>query len=280
MDPITLLIGLGVQGVATLITEMMAQGKEAEARAIMAEAAKMYDAVELPQLERAVAEQVGPTAFESITVDPAYKAAQLDALSRLSQIADEGGLTLADKAALNQITGQLARRDAAARAATREEMQARGTLGSGAELASRLAAQQESSQLASQRGMDVAAQAQQRALDAIMQRGGLAGQMRGQEFGEQSQAAQAKDIMARYNADARRRAQEYNLGLAQQQFENQMRKTGAQVGTKTGQGNLAFQEAQGTRMGGAGYSASLGKTAEAATRAYLDGEKKKNPWEK
>lgn len=273
MDPIItpMLIGMGVSAVASLIGELMAGGKEAEARKVMAEAAKMYDAVELPKLEQAVAQELGPSAFESIAVDPAYKSAQLDALNRLSQIAEEGGMTLADKAAMNQITGQLARRDAAARGAIREDMQARGTLGAGAELASRLAAQQESSQIASERGLGVAAQAQQRALDAIMNRGAMAGDIRRQEYGEQSDLARSRDLINQYNAAARERAQGYNLGLSQREFENQMRRTGAQANARLGQGTQMMGEAQGIRQAAAGYGTAGGKVAQAAAMSGMEG---------
>lgn len=276
MDPVSL-IALGVGGVATLIGELFAGGKEAEARRILDEAAKLYDAVDLPKLEQAVAQEIGPSAFESISTDPAYKTAQLDALNRLGQIAEEGGLTLADKAAMNQIMGQLSRRDAAARAATKEEMQARGTLGAGAELASRLAAQQDTSQLASERGMATAAQAQQRALDAIMRRGEMAGGLRSQEYGEKSDVARAKDIINQYNASARERAQSYNLGLPQQQFANQMALTGAKVSTKTGQGNRAMQEGQGIRMAAGGYGQAASDFAKGAAEDFYSKNKKKTP---
>jgi hypothetical protein len=264
MDPIItpMLIGMGVSAVGTLITELIASGKEEEARKVMNEAAQIFDEVELPKLEQAVAEQVGPTALERITVDPAYKSAQMEALSKLGQISDEGGFTLADKAALNKTLGALSRRDAGARAAIAENMQARGTLGAGAELAQRLAAQQESSQMASERGMDVAAQAQQRALNAIMQRGQMAGQMRGQEYGEQERLAQARDAIERYNAGARTGAQGYNLGLAQQQYENQMGRARARAGAKLGQAGAMMQEGQGTRQAGGAYTAGASKMVE------------------
>ena len=273
MDPFItpILIGLGIQGIATLVGEMMASGKEAEAREIMAQAAKMYDAVDLPKLEQAVAQELGPSGFERIAVDPAYKSAQLDALARLGQIADEGGMTLADKAAMNQITGQLARRDAAARGAIREDMQARGTLGAGAELASRLAAQQESSQIASERGLGVAAQAQQRALDAIMNRGAMAGDIRRQEYGEQSDLARARDMINQYNASAKERAQGYNLGLAQQQFQNQMGLTAAKANAKLGQGTQMMGEAQNIRKGAAGFGAAGGQFGQAAAMGAMGG---------
>lgn len=273
MDPFItpMLIGLGIQGIATLVGELMAGGKEAEAREIMNEAASMYDRLKLPELERAVAQTVGPTAFERITVDPAYKTAQIDALNRLAQISDEGGLTLSDKAAMNQILGDLAQRDAASRAATREEMQARGTLGAGAELASRLTGQQQTAQLASQRGMDIAGQAQQRALDAIMQRGALAGDIRGQEFGEQSSLAQARDAIARYNAAASERAQGYNLGLAQQQFQNKLNLTGPKANAKLGQATQIMGEAQNIRTGAAGFGAAGGQFGQAAAMGAMGG---------
>jgi len=268
MDPIItpLLIGMGVSAVGTLITELVAGGKEEEARRVMNEAAKIYDAVELPQLERAVAEQVGPTALERITVDPAYKAAQMEALTKLGQISEEGGFTLADKAALNKTLGALSRRDAGARAAIAENMQARGTLGAGAELAQRLAAQQESSQMASERGMDIAAQAQQRALDAIMRRGQMAGEMRGQEYGEQERLAQARDAIARYNAGARASAQQYNLGLGQQQFENKRGLAQLRANAKLGQAKELMQQGEGARQAGGAYTQAVGKGVETAMK--------------
>jgi len=269
MDPLTIaLIGMGVSAVGTLITELIAGGKEEEARRVMNAAAQIYDDVELPQLERAVAEQVGPTALERITVDPAYKAAQMEALGKLGQISEEGGFTLADKAALNKTLGALSRRDAAARAAIAENMQARGTLGAGAELAQRLAAQQESSQMASERGMDIAAQAQQRALNAIMQRGQMAGEMRGQEYGEQERLAQARDAISRYNADASRNAQMYNLGLAQQQFENKRGLAQLKANAKLGQAQELMQQGQGTRQAGGAYTQAAAKGAQAAAQQY------------
>lgn len=272
MDPLTIaLVGMGVSAVGTLITELIAGGKEAEARKVMNAAAQIFDEVELPQLERAVAEQVGPTALERITVDPAYKAAQMEALSKLGQISEEGGFTLADKAALNKTLGALSRRDAGARAAIAENMQARGTLGAGAELAQRLAAQQESSQMASERGMDIAAQAQQRALNAIMQRGQMAGQMRGQEYGEQERLAQARDAIARYNADALTGAQAYNLGLAQRQFENKRGLAQLRANAKLGQATAMMNEGQGIRQAGGAYTQGASKMATAAAQQYDGG---------
>lgn len=272
MDPITILASVGVSGAITLISELMAQGRENEARALMDEAQRQVDAVALPEFQKAVVEQIGPTAFETITVDPALRQAQLGALTKLGQIAEEGGMTLADKAALNRITGQLSRRDAAARQAIMENMAARGTLGSGAELAQRLSAQQESSQLASERGLDVAAQAQQRALNAIMQRGQLGGSIRAQEYAEAANRAQAQDAIARYNAEARQRAQAYNLGIPLAKYQTEMERAKARAGIRAGNIQGEYAAGQGIRAAGAGYGAAAGKLAGALAGADWRGE--------
>jgi len=47
--------------------------------------------------------------------------------------------------------------------------------------------------------LDVSAQAQSRALQALMQGGQLGGQIRQQDFGEQSEKAQAQDAINRFN---------------------------------------------------------------------------------
>lgn len=274
-DPISATVGGIIQAIMTAIGESQAAGDDMEAQALYERATKLLSNIELPQLDKAIAEQLGPSAFEKIKTNATLQSAQMDALGRLAQISDEGGLTLSDRAAMNQIMGELAQRDAASRAATREEMQARGTLGAGAELASRLAGQQQTAQLASQRGMDIAGQAQQRALDAIMQRGALAGDIRGQEFNEQSAIAQAKDAINRYNAGAKERAQMYNLDLPQRQFQNTMNLRGMQYGGMKEQGSLAERLAQQKRQAWANYSKAGGDAGEAATNLMLPKPKPK-----
>jgi hypothetical protein len=135
--------------------------------------------------------------------------------------------------------------------------------GSGLELLAQLQNQQDSATRASARDTDVAAQAQQRALDALIQGGTVAGNIRNQDFNEAAQRANAQDAAARFNAQkqqaanlantqARNAAQAANVGMSQdianqnvatrnaqnaqraqvtqQRFNNEMAKRGGQSG--------------------------------------------------
>jgi hypothetical protein len=208
------------------------------------------------------------TAMAGISTDPRLKNAQLAALADLQGVADSKGLTVADKAGLNQIASDENTRERGQREAIIQNAQQRGVAGSGLELAAKLANEQGSATNASQRGFDVAKQAQDRALQAMINTGQLGGQIRGQDFSEQESIAQAKDainkfntanqntvqmanIQAKNNAAAQNLAekqriadtnvgtgnyqQQYNKSLAQQQFENEMKKKAAIANAYSGQ---------------------------------------------
>lgn len=278
MDPVSLSIlgaGIGIQGIAAIVTELMAQGKRDEAYRLMNQAEAQLDATQIPELQNAIAEQLGPSGFEQIKTDSALRRAQMGALGKLGQIAESGGMTLEDKAVLNQITGQLSRQQAGARQAVMENMAARGTLGSGAELAQRLSAQQESAQQAGQRGLDVAAMAQRRALDAIMQRGQLGGSIRTQDYGEAANRAQAQDTIARYNADARQRAQAYNLTIPEREYAMRRERDLERAAMRQRKAQMALGEAQETRQAGAGYGTAAGQAGGYAAGLLVDQATKK-----
>jgi len=153
-----------------------------------------------PRMQEMV--QAGPSRMEGISTDPNLRAAQLKALEQLQSMG-EGGLTAGDRFTMEQIAQDEARRERGARDAIMQNMQSRGVQGSGLELAQMLGAQQGAAERRSMRDLGVEAQAQQRALDAIMQAGELGGSIRGQEFGEKSDIASAADIINRYNAGMR-----------------------------------------------------------------------------
>lgn len=216
--------------------------------------------------------------MNNISLDPALRQAQMDALRGLSDIATSGGLTAMDKAKLSQIQNQENAAARGQREAIIQSMQARGLGGSGIELMSQLQNQQDSATRASQRGMDVAAMAQQRALDALMQSGQLGGQIQQQDFDRQSQIAKANDAISQFNTQnkqnvantnvANRNAaqaanlqekqriadqnvnlknqqQQYNKQLAQQDFENRYKKAGGTAGAyqnQAGQFNAMGQQ--------------------------------------
>jgi hypothetical protein len=259
------MLPLLAQVAGTTVGEIQAGRLSEEQRQVLADAMEQLRNVPEPQLQALVAEQLGPSALSSYAPDPALRGAQMDALGSLARISESGGLTLEDKAALEETYGGLDRQASAARSRIAQDMQARGTLDSGAQQAMQLQAASDTAQAGHRRARDTAAQAQQRALAAIAQRGSQAGAMRGQDFGEAQGKASAADSIARWNAASRQDAGRYNAGLPQQAFENRFRKAAAAVPGANAYAANRGQAAQHQRdfwggLGNAGAQAAYGYT--------------------
>ncbi len=201
--------------------------------------------------------------MNNITLDPKLKQAQMDALTQLQEIGSSGGLNAQSRARLAQIENQENAANRGSREALMNRFAAQGMGGSGLEMASQLQNQQDSAMRRSSRDLEIAALAEQQALDAIMKGGQLGGQIGAQEFGQQAQIAGANDAISRFNAQnsqqqinqnvaARNAAQAANLqnsqnianqnvglrnqqqasnkDLIQQKFQNELAKRGGQAG--------------------------------------------------
>lgn len=169
------------------------------------------------------------TALSGIQIPPAILAAQQNALSQIQQIANEGGLTAIDKAKLNDIQSQQANRSAAEQGAIIQNAQQRGVSGSGLEMGARLISQQGTANQAAADGLTVAANAQQRALEAIKAGATQANAMNDQSYNQQAQEAKAKDAINAFNTGLTNSANSANVSgrnvaqaanLAQQQKVN------------------------------------------------------------
>ncbi len=261
-----LALGLGGQLLAGGIGEYFAQQDKAEQNRLLRLSMDEFGRVQLPQLEKLIAEQVGPSELGNIRTDPAYKNAQLGALDGLLNLAKNNGMSLMDKANLNEIQSRTARTESAGRQRIEENMANRGISGGGAELAMLMNNNQAQAQRGSEEGLQIAAQNKQRALDAMLKSGQLAGNMRSQEYGEKSDAARANDAIARYNADVRYNAKQYNAGLAQQNFDNQMRKTSGKAGQSGAAAANAGNNADHTRHLWAGVGAASARAGDMAAR--------------
>lgn len=177
--------------------------------------------------EDAEAALVDGSAMGGISLDPRLKQAQLDALAGLQDISSSGGLTLSDQANQRQIQDQINTEARGAREAILQNAQMRGMGGSGLEMLSQMQNQQDAATRASNAGLQTAASARDRALQALIQGGETAGNIRGQDFSEQAQIAQAQDAISKFNAQnqqsinmantaARNDAQAQNLANKQQ----------------------------------------------------------------
>jgi len=156
--------------------------------------------------------EVDRSDMNNVSVDPRLKDTQMASLSALEDIANSGGLTMADKAALNSIQSEVGQADRGRRDAIKQNMAMRGMGGSGMELLQMLDSSQDATTRANQSGMDIAGMAQQRALDALMSGGNMAGNIRNQDFGEQSRVAEANDVIARFNAQNTNQGNQFNAG--------------------------------------------------------------------
>lgn len=220
-----------------------------------------------PELEQAIT--LGPSAMEGISTDPRLRQAQMNALMKLQEISDAGGKDaqfMADSARLQNNVNSTLKGNTEA---IKQNLATRGMSGGMTEMVSRNQAAQESANRQAQMGLDINAQAQQRALQALMSGANLGGQMQQQDFSQQSQVASAKDAISKFNAmnsqDVRQRnaaiknntqqwnsqnaqnvsnqnvgvknqAQQYNNNIPQMQYDNELKKRGM---INTGYGNMA-----------------------------------------
>lgn len=266
------LIGLGAQAGLGVLGEILAGMDEAEAERLIAQATDQYGEIDIPTLEALVAEQLGPSAMTGVQTDPAFAAAQREALNELMSLARSGGLRLEDKAALNEALGQAARTESAGRRRIAEELAARGVGGSGAELLMQLQGNQQTAQRAADTGLRVAGDAQRRALDAMLAGGRLAGDIRGQEFGEKSRVAQAQDEIARFNAAGRERAALANRQMQQQSFANRLALADRRAAGFRDRASMKRDAARGKRMMFGGFGAAASRGGSLVNSTFSDDE--------
>lgn len=164
-----------------------------------------------PELEQVFTQ--GDSELKSIQEDPALRDAQKAAIAKLQDIGNSGGLTLEDRVALSTIQNQANTDDKARQGAILSNMAERGISGSGNELAARLASSQAATNRQANQDLNVAATAQKRALDAILQGGTQAGQLRAQDFGQASTVASAQDRINQFNTQNKQQVNAANTGI-------------------------------------------------------------------
>jgi hypothetical protein len=166
--------------------------------------------------EAAEAALLGSNAFNDIKLDPSLQGAQKQALQQLQDIASQGGLTATDKAQLNDITTEQNITARGRNEAILSNARERGVGGSGLELTSRLLNEQEAANRASTQGTQVAANAEQRALQSLQAAGQLGGQMEAAQYGQQANKAAAQNAIDQFNAETQNQTNLYNVGTRNQ----------------------------------------------------------------
>lgn len=215
------------------------------------------------------------SALGDISLDPQFLDNQLLSMEGLKEYA-EGGLNEGDRAGLRISQREAQGANQAKQAQILQEMAQRGVGGSGMELAARLSANQNASQMQSEQNDRIAMMASDRAYDANSRLGDTASKLRAQSFGEQKDIGSAKDIAKQFtlnqqqsyfqrqaqaanqsalrNLDERQRLagaeaatrnaeQQANKSLLQQRFQNQYNVATAKNAARTGTANLYNQQA-------------------------------------
>lgn len=195
------------------------------------------------------------SAFDTISTDPALRQAQLDALRGLQAEGNAGGLTVQSRAALNEANALQAQRERGSREAILQGMSQRGMGGSGTELAAALQNQQASADRSALAGTQAAADARQRALQAMSASGEMAGGIRGQDFGEAATKAQARDARNRFNASQR------------------LTRAGMTANVRTGNAAAADRRGAEADEFASGLSSGLGQLAGQAYTGLFGGKK-------
>lgn len=146
-----------------------------------------------------------------LTQDKVAKQSQLEALAAIKERA-RGGLTLQDKADLLNAQREIDRQSSGIQKSIINNMAARGQAGSGAELAARLGASQQSAQLASQNALNIAGNAQNRAYQAIKDSASLGRQIGQDQLDFDAMKAKAADETRRSNLERLQATMQYNVG--------------------------------------------------------------------
>ena len=192
MEPISAALIFGIPAVAGVVSSYMQAGNNAAAQEEIEKLVAKYG----PEARALIEQELGgPSAMAEVygeRLAPEAAAAQKRALQQLQQVSEQG-YTPEEEAAIRQIQAETAATAASQRAATQEAFARRGISGGGAERVAAFQGAQAAANRAAQQGLDVAAQAQKRAFQAMQQTGQLGGQMRSQSFEEGRTRAAAEE---------------------------------------------------------------------------------------
>lgn len=239
--------------------------------------------------QQAEAELLQSNAFNDIVTDPQLEGAQKQALVALQDIGTQGGLTAVDKARMADITSEQSQVARGRNQAIMSQARERGMGGSDISTVNQLISEQSAADRASRRGTEVAAQAEARALQALIAGGQMAGGIRAQDYGEQATRAGAEnaiDLFNKqtlnqtnlYNIDAANKAQAANLANEQSisnvnvSTSNEQQRYNAQQNQQVFQNEMAkAQGLAGTYNQWAGDATAARRSEQAADAALLGG---------
>lgn len=245
-----------------------------------------YGALQPPTLtqehpEYANVTEQTPTDMGTISVDPAYKATQMDQLAALSNLAKNGGHNAASDAELARIEANEQQNARGQRGAVMQNANARGVGGSGAELVAQLSANQNAQNNQNAQDLGVLGNEANTAINAGTAASNIGSNLENTDYAQAANKAQAQDAINRFNSANRtansqyntgtaNAAQQYNTGLEQTGYQNKVQKQAGIAGSNMAgvnynqaQANMGAQQAGnllggGAKLGAAALMASTG----------------------
>ncbi len=221
-------------------------GQEAQAQQIRMDLAKKMQDIPLPTIDKLIAQKLPPDAADRYSKITQATAAQSDVLGKYMGEVNNKGETADDRAAYMRMQDEASGIANSAQGAVQRGMAVRGLGGSGMSFALQQQGAQGAINAANKGGIQEAADARGRYMQALQGAGQLSGQMRGQEM----QAMGAQDSINEFNARQQADADLRNQQIPQQNFDNAMAK---QTGVAAAQNGVA-----------AGYERSAGATRQTA----------------
>lgn len=155
-------------------------------------------------------------AYNDIKVDPGSMESEQKALGELSNVASDKGMTPAMQAQLTAALDQTETQERGQNASILDQMAQKGIPTSLMGSAAQLASNGESSRNANLAATQAAGQAEQNAINAMMNEGNLASSMHGQQYSEAANKAAAQNAMQQWNAGQTNATSEANANRGQQ----------------------------------------------------------------
>lgn len=213
------------------IGNALSSGDRDSAMALYEQALQQIAGIELPDIEKMKLDldqfelagqldpqyqalfELGPSAFESINLDPRLRGTQMDALDEYVRKAS-GEFDQGDLAGFELAKREAAAYDQAKQAQLAQEFAQRGQAGSGTELITRLKGAQSAADRLAQSDLQQAVALQQAKMQALEGQANLAGRIQQQDYGMASDKAQSADAISRFNTQSRQQQNQANVNIA------------------------------------------------------------------
>jgi hypothetical protein len=163
-----------------------------------------------PQMQQAYNQS--PTGLKNMSVDQTGRTAETQALAQMQNIAQNGGMDAISRQQQAQAINTANANEAGQRSAIVQNFAARGMGGAGAEMAAQLQASQGDANQAAAGGLQAAAGAQGRALQAMQGASAAGSNLNASDYAQAAAAAQAQDAINRFNTANSQAVSNANVG--------------------------------------------------------------------